>query len=315
MKLITHISDFRDYDSVATIGFFDGVHTGHLFLLNKLKEIARWKEKKTLVITFENHPRVTLQNGYLPPLLTTREEKIRLLGEMGIDACLMLPFTQETANYTAKDFFEKILSEQLRINTLLTGYDHRFGKNRAETFADYLLYGKKFGISVENAGFYSGDESRLSSSRIRQLLQAGKIADANKLLGYRYCLSGKVVEGYHIGAKIGFPTANLSLFDERKLIPAKGAYAVLVSVKRAFYKGMLNIGCRPTIGNSDEKSIEVHIIDFDSSIYSEQLEVFFVDKIRDEQRFNTIEELTLQLRKDKNFVNTHIDLNEQTNSH
>ena len=304
MKTLTDITTFREYGSVATIGFFDGVHLGHRFLLNELKETAVRKNRKTLVITFDNHPRATLQNGYLPLLLTTNEEKISLLDNAGIDACLMLPFTEEMASCTASAFFETILHKQLQIDTLLTGYDHRFGKNRTESLDDYLQYGKRWGIQVETAGFYSEKENRLSSSYIRELLQQGDVAKANHLLGYRYGIQGEVVKGLNIGKRIGFPTANLSLLDNRKLLPARGVYAVSVSVKGKSYKGMLNIGYRPTIGNSDEKNVEVHILNFNENIYSERVEVFFVDKIREEKHFKTIEELILQLEKDRDFLET-----------
>jgi len=303
MKLITDISSFREYDSIATIGFFDGVHLGHRFLLDKLKDIALWKRKKTLVITFENHPRTVLKSDYLPPLLTTNEEKIRLLEKTEIDACLMLPFTQQMANHTAQKFFRKFLYQQLQINTLLIGHDHRFGKKRAASFVDCMKYGYEYGIMIEAGDVYFSEKDKhLSSSYIRDLLLQGNIAEANRLLGYQYSIQGEVVKGKGIGAQIGFPTANLSLPDERKLVPERGVYAVSVFVNGEFYKGMLNIGCRPTIGDENEKSIEVHILNFNSTIYSEKIDVFFVDKIRDEQRFNTIEKLTLQLQKDKRFV-------------
>ena len=303
MNIIEHIGFGNCYDSVATIGFFDGVHLGHRFLLNELKEIAKKKQKKTLVITFDTHPQEILKKKHAPSILTSKKEKLQLLEKIGIDHCLVLNFTHQLAEYSAYDFFSEILSKTLHINTLLVGYDHRFGKNRAEKFDDYLRYGKNLGIDVIQASPFSENNKQISSSQIRLLLQEGSVSAANEMLGYRYHIEGIVKNGQKIGKRIGFPTANLAFDEIKKLIPAVGVYAVTVTIENKIYKGMLNIGCRPTIGKSDEKTIEVHIIDFEGDIYAKSLQITFMQRIRDEIRFEKVEDLIAQLKKDKAFVN------------
>jgi riboflavin kinase/FMN adenylyltransferase len=302
MKIFEDIEFINCYDCVATIGFFDGVHLGHRFLLNELTKIARKKQKTTLVITFDTHPQEILKRRYAPPILTTKNEKLQLLEEFGIDNCLVLNFTDKLAEYSAYDFFSEILLKKLHIDTLLVGYDHRFGKNRAETFEDYLSYGKKLGIHVIQAKPFSENDKHFSSSEIRRFLEQGNVAAANKILGYRYHIKGIVTDGEKIGKRIGFPTANLNVNEIKKLIPATGVYAVTAKLDNKTYKGMLNIGWRPTLGKSDEKTIEVHIIGFEGNIYTETLQIAFVQRIRDEIKFKNIEELVIQLKKDKEFV-------------
>lgn len=302
MNIFEDIEFINSYDCVATIGFFDGVHLGHRFLLNDLNEIAKKKQKQTLVITFDTHPQEILKRRYAPPILTTKKEKLQLLEEFGIDNCLVLNFTDKLAEYSAYDFFSEILLQKLHIDTLLVGYDHRFGKNRAENFEDYLHYGEELGIQVIQAKPFSENDKHISSSEIRRLLEQGNVASANEILGYRYHIEGIVTDGEKIGKRIGFPTANLNVNEIKKLIPARGVYAVTVKLDNKTYKGMLNIGWRPTMGKSDEKTIEVHIIGFEENIYAKTLQITFAQRIRDEIKFENVEELVIQLKKDKEFV-------------
>ncbi|MDR1678214.1 MAG: bifunctional riboflavin kinase/FAD synthetase [Prevotellaceae bacterium] len=298
MKLIQY-TDFIPAESfVATVGFFDGLHLGHRFLLERLKAEAAREGKKTLVISFAVHPQTVLKNNYLPKLLTTNAEKIELLNDVGIDACVLLPFDEEMMNLSAYDFLEKIIKKQLGVSALLIGYDHRFGKNREEGFPQYVEYGKQLGINILPVEAFENGEAHISSSYIRKLLLSGQIEEANYCLGRRYRLNGKVVDGEKLGREIGFPTANLNI-DPQKLLPEAGVYAVWVRVNGKVYKGMLNIGCRPTVNRTNRTTVEVHILDFIGEIYGEMLEIDFVRKIRNEQKFNSMEELTVQLEKDK----------------
>ena len=287
----------------ATVGFFDGVHTGHRFLIAELKKEAAKRGLKSMVITFKVHPRKVLHAAYLPQLLTTAEEKQEQLKSTGVDEVVELDFTVEMAQLTAAEFIEQILAKQLGVKLLLVGHDHRFGRNREEGFPEYAAYGRQNGMEVIQATRYStGQFSHISSSEVRNALIKGDIERANTLLTYPYAFTGYVVTGFQVGKKIGFPTANLNPVEPDKLIPGIGVYAVLIDWKGNSYKGMMNIGRRPTLDNGDAVSLEVHIINFDADIYHQQLKVTFVRKIRDEKKFNSVEELIEQLKSDKEAV-------------
>jgi len=288
---------------VATIGFFDGVHAGHRFLLNELKKIVEEEQKISVAITFDVHPRKVLKSDFQPKLLTTLDEKIDLLSTTGIDACVVLNFTKELSLLSASEFLKDILLNKLKVKTLLVGHDHRFGHNRLENFADYAEYGNSLGMKVMQAQKYMTDEAHhVSSSEIRRALEQGDIAQANKLLTYPFVLTGMVKSGFQVGRKIGFPTANLFPDVKDKILPATGVYAVRVKWENHEYKGMMNIGHRPTINYSEEKTLEVHVIDFEGDIYNRNLKIEFILKIRDEMKFGSVEELIAQLKKDKNTV-------------
>lgn len=288
---------------VATVGFFDGLHAGHRFLINELKTIAGNQNLKSMVITFAVHPRKVLNSSFQPELLTTLPEKLAQLESTGIDACLVLDFTFEMARLSANEFIETILKKQYNVQTLLVGHDHRFGHNRTDGFPEYKEYGEAVGMEVIQACRYNTDmDKHISSSEIRNALKEGKIELANRLLTYEYSICGKVVEGFKIGRTIGFPTANIKPYDPEKLVPAVGVYAVRVGWKKLHYKGMMNIGHRPTLDNGANISIEVHILGFDEDIYNQPIEIDFIRKIRDEQKFNGVDELKEQLQKDRLFV-------------
>lgn len=287
----------------ATVGFFDGVHMGHRFLIAELKKEAANRGLKSMVITFKVHPRKVLHAAYLPQLLTTAEEKQEQLKSTGVDEVVELDFTVEMAQLTAAEFITQILAGQLGVKLLLVGHDHRFGRNREEGFPEYAAYGRQNGMEVIQATRYStGQFSHISSSEVRNALISGDIERANTLLTYPYTLTGYVVTGFQVGKKIGFPTANLNPVEPDKLIPGIGVYAVLIDWKGNSYKGMMNIGRRPTLDNGDAVSLEVHIINFDADIYHQQLKVTFIRKIRDEKKFNSVEELIEQLKSDKEAV-------------
>jgi len=292
---------------VATVGFFDGLHIGHRFLIEELKSIAREQNLKSVVITFSKHPRKVLNSDFQPELLTTLDEKLIQLETTGIDACVVLDFSHALAQLSAFEFLKSILVDKYHVHTLLVGYDHRFGHNRAEGFSDYQKYGKAINMEVLLAKRYvTTEDEHISSSTVRMALLSGNIEHANRLLGYEYSFQGKVTGGFMVGREIGFPTANLIPLDSEKLVPGIGVYAVRVSWNNQYHKGMMNIGTRPTLENGNNISIEVHIIDFDENIYDETLKIDFVRKIRDEKKFNSLDELIEQLKKDKQQV---IDMN------
>lgn len=284
--------------SVATIGFFDGVHLGHRHLINQVKMAASLNGWCSSIITFPVHPRQVIQSDYQPSLLSSPEEKIELLASTGIDNCILFPFTRELSMLTAWEFMQ-LLYDQYQVRMLVIGYDHRFGHNRAETFEDYCRYGRDLGIHIMQATAYTQEQDKVSSSAIRRALLSGDVITAKNYLGYNYFLEGTIVGGYQVGRKIGFPTANLRVDFPNKLIPSIGVYAVRVSVNGQDYKGMLNIGHRPTINNGTDLSIEVHILDFEGDIYNQKMRIEFIGFLRPETKFDSTEELVLQIQKDK----------------
>lgn len=301
MKIVYPNEKYKpEKELVATVGFFDGVHLGHRFLIEELKREAHQQQRLSAVITFVSHPRKVLQADFQPLLLTTFDEKIEQLSTTGIDLCLVLDFSIEMSRLNAFDFLNNILFKQFNVKTLLVGHDHRFGHNRTDGYPEYEKYGKKIGIQTVKATRFSlPDCTHISSSDIRNALKNSEIEKANKLVGYNYSLVGKVTDGFKIGRKLGFPTANIEPIDSEKQIPATGVYAVNVIVDNAFLCGMLNIGSRPTIDNDEHISIEVNIFDFEKDIYNQHIKVIFVGKIRNEQKFKSLDELISQLKQDK----------------
>lgn len=304
MRIYQH-NDSVPWDGcVATVGFFDGVHGGHRFLINEVVAEARKRGVPSVVVTFGEHPRKVLKSDFQPHLLTTLEEKLELLGTTEVDACVVLNFTMELSLLSAKEFITQVLHKQLHVKLLFVGHDHRFGHNREEGFEEYKQYGSALGVEVVQAEQFTlpGNE-HFSSSQIRRDLINGDIASANTLLTYPYTFMGKVISGYKNGRKIGFPTANIWFDSKEKIIPAIGVYAVHVYVKKQMYKGMMNIGYRPTFTSDKSLSMEVHIIDFEEDIYDKKIKIECIHRIRDEKKFNGIEELITQLKKDKETVN------------
>lgn len=294
--------EIADLSYVATVGFFDGVHIGHRHLINQVKAEARNRNLPSAVITFPVHPRKVLQKDFQPALLCGFEEKLEQLATTGIDYCISLPFTIELSELSAKDFMQKVLKEKLHVDTLFVGYDHRFGHNREDGYTQYQRYGSELGINVIKAAELQYGESDVSSSRIRRLLKAGKIKEANLLLSYNYRLSGKIVEGYQVGRTIGFPTANICVWERYKVLPELGVYAVQVHLRDIIYPGMLYIGTRPTLHADTETSVEVNIFDFEANLYDQSMAVEFIDFIRADEKFDTIEELVAQIHQDKESV-------------
>ncbi len=286
--------------TVATVGFFDGVHSGHRYLIDRLKAVARENNCMSMIITFDKHPRQVLNSDYKPMLLSTLDEKLNLLSQTGIDCCVVLPFTADMADLSAHDFMKTILSERLSVATLMIGYDNRFGHRREDGYEQYVAYGKELGISVIDSDSFSYGNGSVSSSMVRRFISAGDVERAAECLGRPYSLSGMVVHGEAKGRTIGFPTANIVPADADKLIPDGGVYAVLVSLddSSTMLNGMMNIGSRPTF-DGKMQTLEVHIFDFDGDIYKHSLRVFFIKKIRNERCFSSPDELAKQLETDE----------------
>ena len=285
---------------VATIGFFDGVHRGHQYLIRQLVEKAHSQGLEATVITFDEHPRKVLQSDYQPESLSTLDSKLRLLSRTDIDNVVVLHFDKEMASLSAKEFMSKVLCNQLSVKSLFIGYDHRFGRNREETFDDYVRYGREMNMEVVRNDAFQLDGINVSSSVIRSFLREGEVELANMCLGYPYTIVGKVVNGFHEGRKLGFPTANIDLGTSCLLTPAGGVYAVKVWLdgESESRVGMLNIGTRPTFGGNDV-SIEVNIFGFAGDIYGQNIRVEFCKRIRSEHKFDNIDQLVAQLKKDK----------------
>ena len=285
--------------SVATIGFFDGVHLGHQHLIAQVVEEARKEGLSALVVTFDNHPRQVTTPEYIPQMLTTGEEKMMKLENTGIDACVSLHFTPQLAALSAREFMEQMLRDRLHVRKLVIGYDNRFGHNRSEGFEDYVRHGRDLGIEVTASTSFTIDGQTVSSSRIRRMLTEGNTVEAAHCLGSPYILVGQVVEGFQVGRRLGFPTANLDMGNEKKLLPATGVYAVRVKMEGStgMKNAVMNIGRRPTFGG-EETSVEVHIINYDGNLYGHRVMVEVGERLRGERKFTTPEALTHQLRKD-----------------
>ena len=281
----------------VTVGFFDGVHIGHRFLIRELRRIAVETSLKTAIITFSGHPRKVLHPDYCPQLITTNEEKIDAFQALGVDYCYVLPFTADLAVLSAREFMKTVLKEQIGASVLLIGYDHRFGKDRSESVDDYVKYGDELGIKVIVAPPLMKGSEVSSSSAVRRLILAGKMREAAALLTRPYRITGTVASGHKVGREIGFPTANLQLPAE-KILPPEGVYAVTVQMPQR-YGGMLYIGKRPTLDNGENRSVEVNIFDFIGDIYGCELTVEIVERIRDDIRFNSVAALKKQLEMDK----------------
>ncbi|MCX6232132.1 MAG: bifunctional riboflavin kinase/FAD synthetase [Bacteroidetes bacterium] len=285
--------------AVATIGMFDGVHLGHQQILLQLHAKARENKGESIVITFDTHPRIVLHHdSYKLKFINSYQEKIALMEKAGVDHIIFLPFTVEFSKKSADEFIKEFLVDKLHIKVLILGYDNRFGNKEHNNFNQLTELSKIYDFEIERVDVKDFEGSSVSSSKIREALDKGNIRYANQLLGYPYEFSGKVVKGNQIGRTIGFPTANIDLENDFKLIPSMGVYAVKVKWNMQFYNGMLNIGIRPTL-NINKLCIEVHIFDIDTELYGQYLSIYFVDKIREEQRFNGLDALIDQLKKDE----------------
>lgn len=300
MKVYKSIEQYQPvHNAVVTTGTFDGVHLGHQKIIKRLQDIARKESGETVLLTFYPHPRTVLfPESHDLKLLNTLDEKISLLEASGIDHLIVYPFTKEFSMLSSLDFVKNILIKNIGTKSLVIGYNHHFGRNREGSFAHLKDFGPVYGFKVEEISAKDVDQVEISSTKIREALVIGDIETANKYLGYAYFINGLVVKGKQIGRKIGYPTANIELNENSKLIPGDGIYAVTVSFKNVVYKGMLSIGMNPTV-NGNKRTIEVNIFNFSGDIYGEDIRVSFFEKIRMEKKFENLEALTQQLALDR----------------
>lgn len=301
MKIHRDLNSFQAKNPALTVGTFDGVHLGHRKIITRLQEIARGMNGESVIFTFDPHPRkVVAPDESSLRILTTLDEKIELFEQSGIDHLIIYPFTPEFAQLSFEQFVEVILVGQIHTKYLVVGYDHKFGKNRQGDFEFLKNCASQLDFQIEKLDVLLMNESHISSTKIREALQLGDVETANAFLGYPFTLHGTVVQGQQLGRKIQFPTANVQASDPDKIIPGFGVYAVKVKVQQHLYQGMLNIGNRPTVNNNaDHRSIEVHIFDFEADIYDLPIELMFFKKLREEQKFLSIEVLKEQLFMDK----------------
>jgi len=300
LKIYHSISDFKDVARpILTTGTFDGVHFGHKTIINRLKEIANEENGETVLLTFSPHPRMVLfPDDHQLQLINTLEEKISLLEKSGIDHLIIHPFTKAFSRTSSMNFVRDIIVNQINTHKLVIGYNHHFGRNREGSFEHLKEFSPLYGFEVEEISAQLLDEVSVSSTKIRKALLAGDVSKAFNYLGYHYQLEGTVVKGKEIGRTIDFPTANLGSIDSTKLIPKDGVYAVKISYEGKEFDGMMNIGKNPTLG-INERSLEVHIFNFDGNLYGVRLKVNFVERLREEMTFEDVDSLKKQLLLDK----------------
>lgn len=299
MKIYKSIDEFNsDALHVLTTGTFDGVHHGHKVIINRLKEIAKNCGGETVLLTFHPHPRSVIFPNTELDLLTSNEERMRLLEKEGLQHLIIHPFTRKFSRTTAVEYVRDLLVNKIKTKKLIIGYDHQFGRNRQGSLEELKLFSRTYDFEVEEIPAQEIDAVKVSSTKIRKALLNGDLASANHFLGYHYSLNGIVVNGEKIGRTIDFPTANVEVGDKLKLIPKSGVYAVEVISDGIRHSGMCNIGVRPTVANNEAQSIEVHIFDFDKDIYQKNISIFFIERIRDEKRFESVELLKNQLNED-----------------
>lgn len=284
--------------AVVTLGTFDGVHLGHQKILSRIREIADHNKGETVLVTFWPHPRLVLYpQKHNIRLLTSFEEKTQLLHRFGVDHLVTIPFTPEFSQLSSEDFIQHVLINKIRTRVLVIGYDHRFGKNREGGFEHLMANKRRYGFELEEIPRKDLDHIGISSTKIRKALEEGKVEIVREFLGRDYGLSGVIIKGQQLGRSIGFPTANIKVLHDYKLIPGDGAYAVAVDLEEKIYQGMLNIGNRPTV-NGMEQTVEVNLFDFSGDLYDKRLTVYFKKYLRAEKKFADLEALKEQLKKD-----------------
>ncbi|TDE45612.1 bifunctional riboflavin kinase/FAD synthetase [Flavobacterium rhamnosiphilum] len=299
MKIFHSINDFSSTKkTILTLGTFDGVHIGHKKILKKITKNTENKKYESLVLTFFPHPRMVLQEHSDIKLLNTIDEKIELLEKIGIENLVIHPFDEAFSRLTAEEFVSTILVDRFHIQKIIIGHDHRFGRNRTANIDDLIAFGKEYDFEVEQISVQEINDISVSSTKIRNALLEGDMALANDYLGYDYFLTGIIVKGKQLGRTIGFPTANLKIEENYKLIPQNGVYIVKSIINEQTVFGMMNIGFNPTVGGQ-KQSIEIHYFDFNADLYNQKISVSILQRIRSEQKFESVDFLKEQLGKDK----------------
>jgi riboflavin kinase/FMN adenylyltransferase len=301
MKIFNNIKSYSsEKESILTIGTFDGVHIGHNKILTKLVEESKKNNLSSLIMTFFPHPRMVLQKSQEIKMIDTIDEKIHLFEKTGVDNLIIQPFDENFSKIRAKEFVEEILVKKLKIKHIIIGYNHRFGKDREASVDDLKKFGLNYMFTVEEIAAQEIHSIAISSTKIRNAILKGEIKKCNEYLGRNFMLTGEVVHGDGLGKKINFPTANIEIPETYKIIPKNGVYLVKAIINSEIYFGMMNIGVRPTIGG-ENKSLEIHFFNFKDNIYNKTFSVEIICKIRDEERFSSIDELKIQLKKDEQF--------------
>lgn len=299
MKIYNSINEFKtSKKTIVTLGTFDGVHIGHNAILDKICNTATKENLESVILTFFPHPRLIVSDNYDIKLLNTIDEKSILLEKKGIQNFIIHPFDKTFSELSPREFVTQVLVEKLNIQKIIIGHDHKFGKNRAADFNDLTNFGKEFGFEVEEISAQQINEVAVSSTKIRNSLLEGNIPLANEYLGYPYILTGNVIKGNQLGRTIGFPTANIEIPEDYKLIPKNGVYIVTTIVNNETVLGMMNIGVKPTLGEN-KLSIEVHLLNFNKDIYNQKIKVNVLERLRDEQKFESFDALKLQLELDR----------------
>lgn len=311
MKVINSISKFSsEKKTILTIGTFDGVHIGHKKVLQRVVKQAKQLGFESTLLTFFPHPRMVLQKDFDIKLLNTIEEKTKLLAKVGLQNLIIHPFDTEFSRLSAEEFVKKILIDRLNIGKIIIGYDHRFGRNRTANIDDLIAFGKQYNFEVLQISAEEINKTPISSTKIRRALTEGKIKEANSFLGYSYSFSGKVVHGKKLGRKLNFPTANIKIVENYKLIPQNGVYVINGVVNNKEYLGMMSIGKNPTL-QENNFTIEAHLFDFEEDIYDKEISISFIDRIRDEIKFKSIKALQEQLERDKVFSLKYLQNNNE----
>ncbi len=307
MKIFHSIKDFSSpKKTILTLGTFDGVHIGHKKILEKVIQHTADEKYESLVLTFFPHPRMILQERSEIKLLNTISEKVNLLEQLGIQNLVIHPFDETFSRLTAEEFVKTVLVEQFKIHKIIIGYDHRFGRNRTADINNLIEFGEKYGFEVEQISAQEINAISLSSTKIRNAIQEGNILLANKYLGYDYFLTGTIIKGKQLGRTIGFPTANLKIEEDYKLIPLKGVYIVSSQINEQIVYGMMNIGVNPTVGGQ-HLSVEIHYLNFDGDLYDQKLAVSILKRLRDEEKFDSLSLLKVQIKKDQTQTLSYIE--------
>ena len=301
MRIFDNLKSYSSKkESILTIGTFDGVHIGHNKILKRLIQDSKKNNLSSLVMTFFPHPRMILNKSHDIKMIDTISEKINLLEKTGLDNLIIHPFDNNFSKIRAKEFVEEILVKKLKIKEIIIGYDHKFGKDREASVEDLKKFGQDYMFNVKEIPAEEIDSIAISSTKIRNAILNGEIEKCNKFLGRNFILTGKVVYGEGLGKKIDFPTANIEIKETYKIIPKNGVYLVKTKINSNTYFGMMNIGIRPTVGGRN-KSLEIHFFNFKDNIYGKNVSIEIIKKIRDEEKFSSIDQLKIQLKKDEQF--------------
>lgn len=311
MSKIKNIKEYKSTEpTIVTIGTFDGVHIGHQKIINRLISFGKEAQLKSVILTFFPHPRMVLQKDSGIKLINTIEERRTILENLGLDYLLIKKFTKTFSRLTAEAFVKQILVDKLKAKKVIIGYDHRFGRNRNADINDLKVFGEKYGFEVEEISAQDINDVSVSSTKIRKALKEGDIDKANVYLGYNFMLTGKVVKGKALGRQIEYPTANIKIAEDYKLIPKHGAYIVSAVIDKKLVYGMMNIGFNPTV-EGDEETIEVHFFNFKKTIYRKTIQIDLLHRLRDEKKFESVDALKVQLLKDEeaslSYIKSHFN--------